>query len=106
MPSIQFMPEMDPPSNTAFLSSAKREGEKNVEAITYNVSHFNPRSKLILTLGKDTLRQLNTLNTNFAYRQLAIKTADRSVFIQDMLRWCRAVGYEVGKIIEDTLFRH
>ncbi|GLB12542.1 hypothetical protein AtubIFM57258_010224 [Aspergillus tubingensis] len=78
MPSIQFMPEMDPPSNTASLSSAKREGEKNVEAITYN----------------DTLRQLNTLNTNFAYRQLAIKTADRSVFIQDMLRWCRAVGYE------------
>ncbi|KAL3246685.1 hypothetical protein ABHI18_012645, partial [Aspergillus niger] len=78
MPSIQFMPEMDPPSNTAYLSSSEREEGKNVEETTYN----------------DTLRQLNTLNTNFAYRQLAIKTADRSVFIQDMLRWCRAVGYE------------
>ncbi|EHA20173.1 hypothetical protein CBS63078_7153 [Aspergillus niger] len=76
-PAIQFMPEMEPSSNIIYPSSAERVAGKNVET-TYN----------------DTLRKLNTLNTNFAYRQLQIETVDQNVFIQDMLRWCRAVGYK------------
>ncbi|PYI02030.1 FolC bifunctional protein [Aspergillus sclerotiicarbonarius CBS 121057] len=76
-PSIQFLPEGDTSSGTSYPVTPAPEAPKTAEH-AYN----------------DTLRKLNLLDTNFAYRQRAIKTDNWDVFIEDMLRWCRAAGYE------------
>ncbi|PYH95650.1 tetrahydrofolylpolyglutamate synthase [Aspergillus ellipticus CBS 707.79] len=73
MPSIQFLPEILPSGASPDASHAQKVAE---------------------TGYSDSLRKLNLLDTNFAYRQKAMKTADKMVMIEDMLKWCRAVGYQ------------
>ena len=52
-------------------------------------------SQVLRKNAQDALHRLNRLHTNFEARKYAISLDDRGLLIEQMLNWCREIGYQV-----------